>query len=85
MNEKALKSLNKIKKSSFIKIEYRCEECGNIVYRTLRNEEIKELLSKYNKFEPIICEICFEEKMTIQEVISEKRFYKDNPDYMSGG
>ena len=84
MNQKALKSLKKHKKSNFVKIEYLCEECGNIVFRTLTNEEIKELLSKYNKFEPIICEICYEEKMTIHMIISEKEFYRDDSDFMSG-
>ena len=46
--------------------------------------KIEKLLSRYNNIEPIICKICLEEDMTIQEIIGEKRFHRDNPDYMSG-
>lgn len=85
MNEKILKKLKKYKRKDFIKIEYYCEDCGNIVYRTLHKVETHHLIEDSKDFEPILCSICEEEKMIINNVINEKEFYKNNPDFMSGG
>ena len=85
MNEKVLIKLKKFKKYDFIKVEYCCEDCGYIVYRTLWRNEIKHLIKNKEDFEPILCPVCEEEKMIINGIISEKEFYKNYPDFMSGG
>ncbi|NVM05300.1 MAG: hypothetical protein HWN67_23480 [Candidatus Helarchaeota archaeon] len=85
MNEKSLKRLKRFKKYDIIKVEYRCEDCGNIIYRTLEKNETEHLIRNKEDFEPILCPICEEEKMIIYGIITEKEFYKNYPDFMSGG
>ena len=85
MMEKALKRLKRFKKHDFIKVEYQCEDCGHIIYRTLKKNEIEHLIKNKKDYEPILCPICEEEKMIISGIISEKEFYKNYPDFMSGG
>lgn len=85
MNEKVLKKLKKFKNLDFIKLEYKCDDCGNIIYRTISQQEINQLIEKKEDFEPIICELCNEEKMIINGVIKEDEFYKYYPNFMSGG
>jgi len=85
MNEKVSKRLKKFENHDFIKVEYRCKDCGYVVYRTLGKNEIEHLMKNKEDFEPVICGVCNEEKMIINGIISEKEFYKNNPDFMSGG
>ncbi len=72
MDEKILKKLNKLKKKDFIKVEYFCDDCGNIVYRTLIKAEILHLIENSKDYEPIPCSICDEEKMIIKNIVNEK-------------
>ena len=74
MNENVLKNLNKLRKKDFIKLEYFCDDCGNIVYRTLYKAEIISLIENSNDFEPIPCSICEEEKMMVKNIVNEKDF-----------
>lgn len=85
MNKDVVKILAKLKRSKFAKIVYQCEECENIVFRTIGNTEIKLLIQEYNKFEPAICGVCNRVKLIIQEVVSERAFNNKYPDCMSGG
>jgi len=84
MNDKASKKLNKFRNYSLIKVEYGCADCGYIVYRTLYKDDIALLLKDKENFEPIQCGVCGEEKMTINGIMSERDFYKKNPDFMIG-
>ncbi len=85
MNEKIFKKLKKLKRYNFIKLEYCCEDCGNIVYRTLEKPEIAHLIDNIRDFEPLLCSVCGEENLIINDITTEKQFYKNNPDFLSGG
>ena len=74
----------KFKSHDLIKVEYKCKDCGNIVFRTLFNNEINLIIQNIKNYEPILCIICGEEKMIINAVMSEKEFYDKNPDFMIG-
>ena len=78
------KTFEKFLNYDLVKIEYKCEECENIVYRTLFKNDIDLIIKDNANYEPIVCGICDDETMIINSVMSEKEFYDKNPDFMIG-
>ena len=70
--------LKKLKNKSPLRVEYLCDNCGYMIYRTLYRDDIQNFLEEKSGFFILSCPFCYEQKMKILEIWEESMWIKNH-------